>query len=297
MTDPKKKNKSARALKRLSRNPLAVSGVLIVFVFLICMIFAPLLAPHSATRLDLGAKLVGPTSEHWFGTDEFGRDVLSRIIWGTRVSMSVAFITVGVSMVLGVIMGLLAGYFGGWLDNLIMRATDVLLCFPILLMALGLVAVLGPQLMNIMLAVAVALTPQYARIIRGVTIPLRNQQYVEASRGLGANSFYILVKHVFPNVVPSIIVVATLNVATAILIESSLSFLGLGVQPPTPSWGAMIADGRKWLTEAPWISTFSGVAIMFAVLGFNLFGDALRDILDPRLRGSDGDLKVARPLK
>ena len=167
-----------------------------------------------------------------------------------------------------------------------MRLTDILLCFPILLMALVLVAVLGPQLVNIMLAVAIALTPQYARIIRGTVLPLRNQHYVEVSRGLGASHLYILIKHIIPNSIPSVIVVATLNVATAILIESSLSFLGLGVQPPTHSWGAMIAEGREWLLDAPWISTFSGAAIMIAVLGFNLFGDALRDILDPRLHAA-----------
>ena len=278
----------AIAVRNVFRNPLAVSGVCIVLILFLCIILAPIISPYNPAKVNLSMKLVAPNSNYWLGTDEFGRDILSRIIWGTRVSMSVAFLTVGVSMVLGVIMGLLSGYFAGWVDLLIMRVTDVLLCFPILLMALALVAVLGPQLMNIMLAVGIALTPQYARIIRGTVLSLRDQHYVEASKGLGASHLYIIIKHIFPNSIPSIIVVATLNVATAILIESSLSFLGLGVQPPTPSWGAMIADGREWLLDAPWISTFSGAAIMLAVLGFNLFGDALRDILDPRLHGAEG---------
>jgi peptide/nickel transport system permease protein len=273
--------------RNVLRNPLALIGGCIVLVLLLCIILAPVIAPYNPARVNLSKKLVAPGVEYWLGTDEFGRDVLSRIIWGARVSMAVAFFTVGVSMVLGVTMGLLSGYFGGWVDQVIMRLTDILLCFPILLMALALVAVLGPQLMNIMLAVGIALTPQYARIIRGSVLPLRTQHYVEASRGLGASHLYVLIKHIIPNAIPSVIVVATLNVATAILIESSLSFLGLGVQPPTPSWGAMIAEGREWLLNAPWISTFSGVAIMIAVLGFNLFGDALRDILDPRLHGTE----------
>jgi len=293
MNSKKKSSEFQVAIRRLRKNPLALTGVCIVGLFFLCIILAPVISPYNPTKVDLAKKLKAPNSSNLLGTDEFGRDVLSRIIWGARVSMTVAFVTVAVSMILGVAMGLLSGYFGKWLDNLIMRLTDILLCFPILLMALALVAVLGPQLMNIMFAVAIALTPQYARIIRGVVLPLRQQQYVEASRGLGANDLYILIKHIVPNSIPSIVVVATLNVATAILIESSLSFLGLGVQPPTPSWGAMIADGRKWLLEAPWISTFSGAAIMIAVLGFNLFGDALRDVLDPRLRGAGGATKAS----
>lgn len=278
----------AMAVRNAFRNPLAVSGIGIVFILFLCIILAPIISPYDPAKVNLAKKLLAPSKAYLLGTDEFGRDILSRIIYGARVSMTVAFLTVGVSLVLGVIMGLLSGYFGGWIDQLIMRATDVLLCFPILLMALALVAVLGPQLMNIMLAVAIALTPQYARIIRGTVLTLRNQHYVEVSKGLGATNFYVILKHIFPNSIPSIIVVATLNIATAILIESSLSFLGLGVQPPTPSWGAMIADGREWLLDAPWISTFSGAAIMFAVFGFNLFGDSLRDILDPRLHGAEG---------
>jgi len=277
----------AAAAASVLRNPLALSGVVIVGVLLLAIALAPLIAPYDPAKVNLSKKLVGPCATYWLGTDEFGRDILSRIIWGGRVSMSVAFVTVGVSMVVGTVMGLLSAYFGGWVDQVVMRVTDILLCFPILLMALALVAVLGPQLMNIMLAVGIALTPQYARIIRGAVLPLKDQQYVEASRGLGASHLYVLITHIIPNAVPSIIVVATLNVATAVLIESSLSFLGLGVQPPTPSWGAMIADGREWLLDAPWISTFSGAAIMLAVLGFNLFGDALRDILDPRLHGAE----------
>ena len=278
----------AIAISSVFRNPLAIGGVCIVLILFLCIVLAPIISPHDPVKVNLSNKLISPNSEYWLGTDEFGRDILSRIIWGTRVSMSVAFLTVCVSMVLGVTMGLLSGYFVGWVDQLIMRVTDILLCFPILLMALALVAVLGPQLMNIMLAVGIALTPQYARIIRGTVLSLRDQHYVEASKGLGGSHFYVIVKHILPNSIPSIIVVATLNVATAILIESSLSFLGLGVQPPTPSWGAMIADGREWLLDAPWISTFSGVAIMITVLGFNLFGDALRDILDPRLHRTEG---------
>jgi peptide/nickel transport system permease protein len=276
------------AIRSVFKNPLAVSGACIVLILLFFILFAPFITPYNPAKVDLPQKLTAPCSTYWLGTDELGRDVLSRIIWGARVSMSVAFVTVSISMVLGVLIGMISGYFGGWVDQIMMRLTDIVLCFPILLLALALVAVLGPNLINIMLAVAIALTPQYARIIRGTVLSLKDQHYVEASTGLGASHWYILIKHILPNSIPSIIVIATLNVATAILIESSLSFLGLGVQPPTPSWGAMIAEGREWLLDAPWISTFSGLAIMIAVLGFNLFGDALRDILDPRLRGIEG---------
>jgi peptide/nickel transport system permease protein len=279
----------SQAIRRLRRNILAMVGVVIVALIFFCAIFAPLISLHNPIQVDLGKKLQAPGGSYILGTDEFGRDILSRLIYGSRISISVAFLTVGISMFLGIAMGLLSGYFGGWVDNLIMRGIDILLCFPILLMALALVAVLGPKLMNIMIAVGIALTPRYARIVRSVVLSLRGQQYVEAARGLGAGHGYILYHHILPNAIPPIIVVATLNVAMAILIESSLSFLGLGVQPPTPSWGSMIASGRKWLIEAPWISTFSGIAIMITVMGFNFFGDALRDILDPRLRGTEGD--------
>ncbi len=279
----------SQAIRRLCKNILAMVGVVIVALIFFCAIFASLISPHNPIQVDLGKKLQAPGGSYILGTDEFGRDILSRLIYGSRISISVAFLTVGISMFLGIAMGLLSGYFGGWVDNLIMRGVDILLCFPILLMALALVAVLGPKLMNIMIAVGIALTPRYARIVRSVVLSLRGQQYVEAARGLGAGHSYILYHHILPNAIPPIIVVATLNVAMAILIESSLSFLGLGVQPPTPSWGSMIASGRKWLIEAPWISTFSGIAIMITVMGFNFFGDALRDILDPRLRGTEGD--------
>jgi peptide/nickel transport system permease protein len=278
----------ALAIRNVIRNPIAIVGGFIVLILLLCTLLAPYISPYDPTKVNLNRKLSPPSTEFILGTDEFGRDLFTRIIWGGRVSLSVAFITVGLSMIIGVVMGLLSGYFGGWVDQVIMRFVDILLCFPILLMALGLVAILGPKLINIMMAVGIALTPQYARIIRGAVLPLRKQYYVEASRGLGATHLYILIQHILPNAFPSIIVVATLNVATAILIESSLSFLGLGVQPPTPSWGAMIAGGRQWLLEAPWISSFSGAAIMIAVLGFNFFGDALRDIMDPRLHGGAG---------
>jgi peptide/nickel transport system permease protein len=248
-------------------------------------ILAPWIAPYDPIRIELRSRLHGPSGAHLLGTDEFGRDVLSRVLWGSRTSLSVGFLIVGVATLLGVMLGLVSGYFGGVIDHLIMRAIDITLTFPTLLLALVLVAVLGQALVNIMLAVAIALTPTYARIVRSLVLSVKTLEFVTAARGLGASNWRIIGRDILPNIASEAVILATLNIAAAVLIESSLSFLGLGVQPPTPSWGSMISDGRKFLLEAPWISSSAGLAIMATVLGFNLAGDAFRDAWDPRLRG------------
>jgi peptide/nickel transport system permease protein len=248
---------------------------------------APLIAPLSPSAQFSDSVLKGPGSieRHLLGTDEFGRDILSRIIWGARVSLEVGLASVLFAFVFGVPLGIVAGVSGGRIETLIMRCADMLMAFPTLLLALIIVAALGGSLINEILAIGVALTPNFLRLARSLTLTIREQDYILAARAIGSGQLRVMARHVFPNTLYALVVVATLYIATAIRTEASLSFLGLGIPPPTPSWGNILSEGRQYIKCCPWIRTFSGLAIMVAVLAFNLVGDALRDLLDPRLKG------------
>ena len=264
------------------RNRGAVAGALIVLTVLLVALLAPLLAPYDPEARDFRARFQAPTAQHWLGTDNFGRDTLTRIIYGSRVSVQVAATAVGIALVIGVLLGALAGFFGGWVDNLIMRTVDVFLAFPPILLALALVAGLGPSATSVMVALGLVYWTTYARVVRSSVLALRSEEFVEASRALGASWPRTLFKHVLPNAIGPVIVVATVGMGGAITAEAALSFLGLGVQPPTPSWGSILNTGLQFIRQAPFLSTFPGLAIMVTVLGFNLLGDGLRDLLDPR---------------
>ena len=259
-------------------------GLAIVTLAILAAIAAPWLTPYPPERQDIGILLTGPSGVHPLGVDDLGRDVLSRVLFGARVSLAVGVIAVGISLFVGVPLGLVSGYFGGGTDNVIMRVMDGLLAFPALVLALGISAVLGPSLENAMIAIGVVGVPTFARLVRGSALAVRNLEYVLAARAVGAAQPRIVIRHVFPNVLSPVIVQASLAVGVAILTEATLSFLGLGVQPPTPSWGSMVDAGKGYLSVAPWFAFAPGAAIFVTVLGFNFLGDALRDALDPRLR-------------
>ena len=263
---------------------LVGGGLIIIMIFV--AIFASFLAPYEPTKTNLKNRLLKPGYEHLLGTDQYGRDVASRIIWGTRISLMVGVLVVILSLILGCAFGTAAGYFGGAIDAAIMRLIEILLAFPAFLLALALVATLGSKLSTVIIAIAIAYFPRQALVMRGVILTVREGMYVEAARALGAGHWWIIVKHVLPNAFPPMIVIGTISAATAITAEASLSFLGLGVQPPTPTWGAVISDSREVIRNAPWISVSVGRVIMLTVVSLNLFGDALRDILDPRMKGS-----------
>ena len=271
-------------LRRLWRVRLASVGASIILAAIACAVLAPQLAAgRDPISQSMDALLEAPSLKHPFGTDELGRDVYARVLYGTRISLQVGLISVGIGMTVGVILGLIAGYFGGLLDNLIMRVIDAMLAFPMLVLALAITAALGANLRNAMIAIGIVGIPTYARLVRGQVLSVREREFVEAARALGAGHGRIMLLHILPNVTAPIIVQASLMIATAILSEASLSFLGLGVQPPTPSWGSMLNDGKNYLEMAPWMAIFPGMAIFLVVLGFNLLGDAVRDALDPRL--------------
>ncbi len=268
------------------RSRVASVGLFIVLIMVLVALLAPYLAPHDPVAVDLSIRRIPPGSEgHLLGTDHMGRDLLSRIIWGSRVSLQVGIVAVGIGIFAGTTLGLIAGFYRGTVEAAIMRVIDIMICFPTLLLALAIIAVLGPHMTNTMIAVGVTFTPRFARIVRASVLSIRESEYVESARAVGMNNLRILTRHVFPNALSGMIVFATLSVGSAILIEASLSFLGLGVPPPAPTWGNIVADGRRFLLPSPWISITPGLVIMFTVLGFNFFGDGLRDALDPRLRG------------
>ncbi|MBO1437261.1 ABC transporter permease [Meiothermus sp. CFH 77666] len=269
----------------LLRNPLGLLGLLLTLLVVLCALFAPFLAPYSPVEQDILARLSGPTSAHWLGTDQFGRDLLSRILFGFRNSLMVAFSSVFIAVLAGTLLGVSAAYVGGWYDRVVMRLMDVLLAFPIILLAIGIIAMLGPSQWNAALAIGIVYIPTFARLTRGPALVVRNTDYVQAAVAIGAGNRRIILRHILPNLASVILVQTTLALSTAILVESSLAFLGLGTQPPNPSLGQMLSEGRAYLTLSPWTSVFSGLAILVASLGFNLLGDTLRDTLDPRLRG------------
>lgn len=270
-------------LRKFLRTRVAPVGFLIVVATLGLAAFANALAPYDPTVMRAEATLAGPGRAHPFGTDAFGRDILSRIILGSRVSMVVAFSSVAVALALGTTVGLLSGFLGGRFDAFWMRVMDVFFAFPAILLAIALMAVLGASLRNLILAIGIVYTPQFARVARAATLGIKHLEFVDAARALGGRSARILRRHVIPNILAPVIVQASLSLSLAILSESALSFLGLGTQPPTPSWGNMLSEGRQVLEIAPWNAVFPGAAIMLVVLGFNLLGDGLRDLLDPRL--------------
>ena len=273
------------AWRQFRRNHLALVGLALVVVLLGAAVLAPWLAPRDPARQSLIEKRAKPGAKFALGADEFGRDILSRVIYGTRVALLVGTLSVALAMGIGIVLGSLAGFAGGWTDTLIMRAMEILLAFPYLLLAIAVVSALGPGVLNTTIAVGIWGAPTVVRLVRGSVLALRESEYVGAARALGASGPGLVVRHVLPNLLPTVIVYATLFMANAILVEAALSFLGLGVQPPTASWGLMVSTGRDLLLVAPHVATIPGVAIMIAVLGFNLLGDGLRDALDPRLRG------------
>lgn len=286
--------------KRLIRQRSAVIGMVILSILVVVAIFAPLIAPYDPTEDLIGVEdvsrrespcihLLGCSTDkpqHLMGTDGNFRDVFSRIVYGARISLRIGFFTVGFAIVVGTLLGSISGYIGGWLDNVIMRVMDVMLAFPFLLLAIAIAFVLGPSLTNAMLAIAIVTIPAYARVIRSTVISVREMEYVEASRALGASDFHILFRRILPNALPPLIVQGTLGIATAIIETAALSFLGLGAQPPIPEWGTMLGRERNQLFSAPHLVLFPGFAIMITVLSFNLLGDGLRDALDPRLKNN-----------
>jgi peptide/nickel transport system permease protein len=262
-----------------------VAGTIILVAVLASAVLAPYISPHDPIEQEFSSQLQPPSVGHPFGTDEFGRDIFSRVVYGARIALQVGGLADAIATALGVLLGVVAGYFGGRLDAILTRAIDVMLAFPYLLLAMIVVAILGPGLTNAMMAIAVVYTPQFARVVRGVVLSVKEQEFVEAARSMGAGTLRILGRHVLPNIVSPIIVMATLTVGFMIVETAGLSFLGLGASPPTPEWGSMLATGREYMLTAPWITTFPGLAILVTVVAFNMVGDGLRDVLDPRLRG------------
>jgi len=269
---------------RLLRTPVAAAGAVIVGVYLLAAAAAPVLSPHDPLAMISQSLLVPPGGPYPFGTDQFGRDLLSRLLYGSRVSFTVAFASVGLALAGGGAAGLAGGYYGGPVDGVLMRVMDVIFAFPAVLLAIAIMAVAGTAVWTVILAIGVVYTPQFARVSRASVLATRSLEYVEAAAAMGAGARRVLLRHILPNISAPLVVQTSLSLSLAILTESALSFLGLGTQPPTPSWGSMLADSRRFMTMAPWTAVFPGAAIAMAVLGFNLFGDGLRDLLDPRLR-------------
>ena len=271
-------------MRQLRRNRGALIGLILVVLEVIISLTAQWIAPYDPLEQVVADALRPPSLEHWMGTDDVGRDILSRIIHGSQISLRVGLISVSIAGVVGVLLGMTAGYYGKWFDDVVMRLIDILLAFPGILLALTIIAILGPGLFNVMIAVGIGAIPSYTRVARGSTLSVRERDYVMSARVVGCSDARIILRYILPNVLPSIVVLATLGVAGAILTASGLSFLGLGAQPPTPEWGAMLTSGRTYLRQAWWFATFPGLAIMLTVLCINLFGDGLRDALDPKLR-------------
>ena len=280
----KKKGRGSQVLWRLSRNRAAMVGLLLLLILVVCAVFAPVLAPYDFSKQDLKNRFVTPCLAHPFGTDNLGRDIFSRVIYGARISLFVGICSVLLASVLGVFFGAIAGYYGGIFDNALMRLMDIFLAVPNLLLAISIAATLGTGMQNLILAIGLGAAPGYARIVRASILSLKDQEYIEASRAVGAGDGRIIFSHILPNCLAPIIVQMTLGVATAILSTASLSFIGLGIAPPTPEWGSMLSAGRQFLRDAWWVVCFPGAAIMVSIFALNLFGDGLRDALDPKLK-------------
>ncbi|MCM3719968.1 ABC transporter permease [Fictibacillus phosphorivorans] len=272
------------AWRSFKKNKIALVGLSIVSFFILLAIFADLLAPYGYKEVNLSDKHIAPSAEHWFGTDEFGRDILSRVIHGARISLWVGFFSVAGSVIVGSLLGIVAGYYGRWVDGIISRIFDILLAFPSILLAIAVVSVLGPSLKNALIAIAIINVPTFGRLLRSRVLSVKEEEYITAARAIGMSDIRILVHHILPNSLAPIIVQGTLAIATAIIEAAALGFLGMGAQPPTPEWGKMLADSKDFIIQAPWTVLFPGLAIMLTVLGFNLMGDGLRDALDPRMK-------------
>jgi peptide/nickel transport system permease protein len=272
-------------LRRLLKHPIGRIGVIIVSILVIMAIFGPLISPYDPNEIDFSNRFSPPTLSHPFGTDDFGRDILSRVLYGARISLMVGAIAVSIAGTLGTFLGLIAGYTTRrWLDEVIMRAMDILFAFPAILLAIAILAALGKGIANAMIAIGLVYTPIFARIARGAVLSVRNEEYVTAARALGTRNHLILLRHILPNSLAPLIVETSLSLAFAILAEAALSFFGLGTQPPDPSWGRMLSEGRSYFQQSVWMALFPGLAIMFSVMAFNFLGDGLRDALDPKMK-------------
>jgi peptide/nickel transport system permease protein len=275
---------TAIALGQFRRSQVGLVGAVLVLVFVIVAVLAPVLSPYDPVATDFAEVLTPPSAKHLFGTDDIGRDILSRVVYGSRVSLQAGLFTVAVALSIGLPLGLIAGYLGGRVDNVLMRALEVVLSFPGLVLALGITAVLGPKLIHALFAIGVVFVPNFARLIRAQVLSVKEHDFVAAARALGASDRRLVILHILPNCLAPLLVQSSFSVAFGILTESALSFLGMGTQPPTPSWGIMLSMGRGYLEQAPWLGAFPGAAIFLTVLGFNLLGDGIRDALDPRLK-------------
>jgi peptide/nickel transport system permease protein len=267
------------------KRQMAVGGLATILVIFLIAAFASFLTPYDPGRTDVSLKLKAPSSQNYLGTDQLGRDVFSRMVYGSRISLSVGFVAVGISIVIGILVGAVAGFYGGWVDALLMRFVDTMLCFPSFFLILTVVALLGPSILNIMVVIGITSWMGTSRLVRAEFLSLRERDFVQAAKSLGVKDRRIILSHILPNALAPVFVSATLKVASAILVEAGLSFLGFGVQPPRPSWGNILTEGRTYIFDAWWLTVFPGLAILVTVLAFNLVGDGLRDALDPRLRG------------
>ena len=272
------------AWQAFRKNRLALVGLGIVIFFIIIAIIAPIIAPFGFKEQQLTERLTAPSGKHWFGTDDFGRDIFSRIVYGARISLWVGLFSVLASAVAGTLLGIVAGYYGKWADSIISRMFDIMLAFPSILLAIAVVAILGPSLQNALVAIAVINIPNFGRLVRSKVLSVKQEEYIMSARAVGMKDSRILLHHILPNSVTPVIVQATLAIATAIIEAAALGFLGLGAQAPTPEWGKMLSDSKQYLVQAPWTLFFPGIAIMLTVLGFNLMGDGLRDVLDPKMK-------------
>ncbi|SIS51304.1 ABC transporter permease subunit [Paracoccus saliphilus] len=270
--------------RRFKKQKVALTALVFILALVLVAALAPVIAPYSPSEPDYNAVLQGPSAAHWAGTDAYGRDIFSRIIWGARISLAVGFLSVTLGALGGVALGIIAGYYGRWVDSVIMRLADLLLAFPGILLAIAVIAILGPGIVNVIYAVAIFSIPVFARLARGTTLQLKQTVYVDASRAIGVSHRTIMLRHIMPGTLPNVIVYFSMRIGTSILTAAALSFIGLGAQPPSPEWGAMLADGRTYMGVADHLTLFPGLAIFVTVLGFNLFGDGLRDALDPKLR-------------
>ncbi len=270
---------------RTLRNPLSLAGLIIIGLLIVIAIVAPTIAPYDPLKTNTPLRLEAPSGEHTFGTDQLGRDVFSRVLYGARISLRIAILTALIALTIGAPLGIISGYFRGRVDDLLMRVTDMFMAFPRLILAMAIAAALKPTLENVVAAISLAAWPAYARLARSVTLGIREENYVEAARGLGASSWRILGRHVLPGVISPVVIQVSLDMGGILLTAAGLGFIGFGAQPPTPEWGLMISEGRNYITAQWWLSTFPGLAISLVVLGFNLLGDGIRDVLDPRMRG------------
>lgn len=270
------------------RQPLGAIGFVIVLAFTLSVIFAPLIAPYDYARQDIPSRMQGPSAKYWLGTDQLGRDLFSRLVYGSRIAFGTALPSVGIALVVGTLLGLIAGYAGGWIDNAIVVLMDTLQAFPSIMLSLAILALLGPSLINVIIVIGLTWMPNYARVIRAQTLSIREKAFVEAERSLGATDQGILLSHILPNAIAPALLLAAMDLPWVITFEAGLSFMGMGVRPPTPSWGAILSEGFAHIFESQWPIVWSGITLALTTLGFTLFGEALRDVLDPRLSGTRG---------